>query len=292
MRKALSWIAATLLLAGAAHWDCSAAVGRQISFATQVCLDDGKHTTEYIRQRVDGIYSCYKNPKYDEYGMRIMERDDLDSIYCSSRYKALYQKTCEMSEDELILDYDHWTNSQDDNQFTYQVGKIENITDSTATAYVEGKNFGEDCTIVLVLLFEHGDWYVDDFLSIDGDSEKAYLESLITEAITGKIVRFYEDYVFYGKDDLTTEEAVAKYCTRRLAQKLKDSYEYDGEGYAIWDFRGPQWGAGDSDAHQVDAVTPLGGNRYKVEYFDGGEKYSCTVNVIVRGNSILFDGIE
>ena len=45
--------------------------------------DDGKHTVDYIRQRVDGMYACYKNPKYDESGFRLMTRGNLDSAYCS-----------------------------------------------------------------------------------------------------------------------------------------------------------------------------------------------------------------
>ena len=280
--------AAALTMAVAGHLTYAATVRLPGSIAYP---NDRKHTANYIRQRVDDIYSIYKDPKYDEYGARILERVNLDDTYCSTRYKTLYQKAYDLSEDELILDYDHWTNSQDDNQFTYRVGEIENITDSTAIANVEGKNFGESTTITLALFFERGDWYVDDFLG-DGVSEKGFLENVVTEGIIGKIVRFYEDYVFYGKDDLSIEEAVKKYCTPELVRKLKDDYDYDGEGYAIWDFRGPQWGPGDSDAHQVDAVTPMGEGRYKVEYTDGGEKHSCTVSVIVKGSNVLFDGIE
>ena len=291
MKETFVWIATALLLVAGGHLTCSATSSIPTYLNINAHSDDGKHTAKYIRQRVDDIYSCYKNPQYDEYGMRIIERGDLNDTYCSSRYKALYQKAYGMSEGEMILDYDHWTGSQDDNQFTYRVGKIENITDSTATAYVEGKNFGEDYTIALSLYFERGDWYVDDFLS-DDETEKDYLEKVFHQLVGDKIVRFYEDYVFYGKDDLTTEEAVVRYCTPRLARKLKDAYEYDGEGYAIWDFRGPQHQAGDSDAHHVDAVTPKGDGLYQVEYTDGGQKLSCTVSVIVEGSKVLFDDIK
>ena len=143
--------------------------------------DDGKHTVDYIRQRVDGMYACYKNPKYDEAGYRLMTRGNLDSAYCSMmtrgnldsaycsmRYKALLSQAEEMAgDDDIVLDYDHWTNSQDDNNFTYEVGRIDQITDSTAFAEIYGKNYGNDYTIVLGLYFERGDWYVDDFLSPD-----------------------------------------------------------------------------------------------------------------------------
>lgn len=144
--------------------------------------DDGKHTADYIRQRVDAMYACYKNPKYDESGIRQMRRVNLDSAYCSLRYQALYQKALEAAgDDDIVLDYDHWTNSQDDNNFTYEVGRIDQITDSTAIAEIYAKNFGNDYTIVLGLYFERGDWYVDDFLSPDRkDGEKDYFLNYIS----------------------------------------------------------------------------------------------------------------
>ena len=147
--------------------------------------DDGKHTVDYIRQRVDGMYACYKNPKYDKEGFRLMQRVNLDSAYCSLRYMALLSKAEEMAgDDDIVLDYDHWTNSQDDNNFTYEIGRIDQITDSTAFAEINGKNFGNDYTIVLGLYFERGDWYVDDFLSPDRkDGEKEYFQSYIRDRL-------------------------------------------------------------------------------------------------------------
>lgn len=150
--------------------------------------DDGKHTVDYIRQRVDAMYACYKNPKYDESGYRLMTRVNLDSAYCSLRYMSLLSKAVEMAgDDDIVLDYDHWTNSQDDNNFTYEVGRIDQITDSTAFAEIYGKNFGNDYTIVLGLYFERGDWYVDDFLSPDRkDGEKEYFQDYIRNKLKEK----------------------------------------------------------------------------------------------------------
>ena len=65
--------------------------------------DDGKHTVDYIRQRVDGMYACYKNPKYDESGFRLMTRGNLDSAYCSMRYKALLSQAEEMAGDDDMI---------------------------------------------------------------------------------------------------------------------------------------------------------------------------------------------
>lgn len=149
---------------------------------------DIQHTESFIRQRVEAIYSCYKNPKYDETGARVMKRLNLDSLYCSESYKKLLDQALELAgEDDIVLDYDHWTNSQDDNEFTCEVNRVENISDSTAVVKIDAKNFGNEYTIVLGLHLERDNWYVDDFLSPDGkDGEKFYLEKYIRETIKAK----------------------------------------------------------------------------------------------------------
>ena len=84
---------------------------------------------------------------------------------------------------------------------------------------------------------------------------------------------------------------INSYCTKRLAKKLADDYEYEGGGYAVWDFRsGAQ--DGDSDVQQVDSVRALGEGEYKVSYNDMGNKGSCVISVIVDGDHILFDDIS
>ena len=144
-----------------------------------------KHTEAYLRERVDSIYFNYKNPKYEKSGHRIYNGRfiDKDSAYCSKSYKDLLAKAEAIAEEneEPLLDYDHWTNSQDDNNFTYEVGKISNMTDSTAVVKVKAKNAGKSYTITLNMRFERGDWYVDDFISDDGTGEKTYFENYIKE---------------------------------------------------------------------------------------------------------------
>lgn len=96
-----------------------------------------KHTESYIIQRIDSIYGRFTNPTYDMNGKRILNhRYNYDSVFCSSRYNALLNRADELSNDEdYLFDYDHWTNSQDPEDFTCNVGKIENITDSTQLLY-------------------------------------------------------------------------------------------------------------------------------------------------------------
>lgn len=104
-----------------------------------------------------------------------------------------------------------------------------------------------------------------------------------------KIQKFYKDCVF-GREE-ATDEVINSYCTKKLAKKLADDYEYEGGGYAIWDFRsGAQ--DGDSDVQKVNNVEALGEGKYKISYNDMGTKGSCIITVVVDGDNILFDEIS
>lgn len=104
-----------------------------------------------------------------------------------------------------------------------------------------------------------------------------------------KIQEFYQKYVF-GREEMTREVAY-KYCTKSLAKKLADDYDYDGDGYAVWDFRsGAQ--DGDSDVQEVNDIEELAENIYKVTYNDMGHKGVCIITVVSEGDDILFHEIE
>ena len=142
-------------------------------------LGDGtidKHTEAYILERMDAIYSRYKDAD------GVNRNVDYDGLFCSSHYKKLYKEASDICEknDDILLDYDHWSCSQDDGDFKVKGIKVENITDSTALAIVEATNYGQKTTIRLKLLFERDDWYVDDFLDADGkEGEKAMFMKVV-----------------------------------------------------------------------------------------------------------------
>lgn len=146
--------------------------------------DINKHTEAYILERMDSIYSRYKdkNVTIGEYGREIRRDINYDSLFCSSRYNKLFDEAGEicMKNDDILLDYDHWTRSQDDGDFRVKSIKVENMTDSTAIAIVEATNFEHKTIIKLSLFFERNDWYVDDFLNEGGpDGEKAFFREYI-----------------------------------------------------------------------------------------------------------------
>ena len=119
--------------------------------ATTVSAEnDGKHTAEYIALRLSKIYELRN-----------------DSLCCSQHYLELYAKAAEKSEQEgtLFFDADHWVMGQDVSEdWSYGLQQVNNITDTTAQATMVIHNF-TDQKVVLDLVFERDDWYVDNFHS-------------------------------------------------------------------------------------------------------------------------------
>lgn len=105
----------------------------------------------------------------------------------------------------------------------------------------------------------------------------AALDSKVTELVK----EFYSKYVFGGEE--ATDEVINKFCTKKLAKKLADDYEYEGNGYAVWDFRSE---GDDVPESKVLDVKPLGSGKYKVIM---DHDAICVVTVVVENDKILFD---
>ena len=116
---------------------------------------------------------------------------------------------------------------------------------------------------------------------VDSQAEQ---QAAIDAKVSENIEEFYKNYVF--GDEEATDEVINKYCTKKLAKKLAGDYEYEGGGYAVWDFRS---GGQDSDESKVLNVEALGDGKYKV-VMDANA--TCIISVVVEGNDILFDEID
>ena len=126
--KKLLFVAVLVLAA------CGNKTGRTVNDADSLRTDtltdaiSEKHTAAYISQRVDSMYSRYKNATRNQFGLVIDHTVNYDSMFCSTRYQNLKSQALALAEDDLLLDYDHWTNSQDDGDFSYQIEKIEDLS--------------------------------------------------------------------------------------------------------------------------------------------------------------------
>ena len=119
-----------------------------LSVSTTQAPGDQLHSAEFITLRIDTIYRLRNNEKC-----------------CSQRYMELYNKAQKISEEDgtLFIDSDHWIAGQDmDEEWSYELMSINNITDSTAQATMNIHNYA-DQKVVLDLVFERGSWFVDNF---------------------------------------------------------------------------------------------------------------------------------
>ena len=78
-----------------------------------------------------------------------------------------------------------------------------------------------------------------------------------------------------------------KYCAPRLLNKLASDYDYDGYGYAIWDFRsGAQDGVGPT---KILSITPLGDMWYRYDFVDMGFKGAKKVHFVKTNGAMKMD---
>ena len=113
-----------------------------------------------------------------------------DHKFMSKEYNRLQDKAMEIAEriEDLVIDADHWVQGQEWTYPTMAVGKIENITATTATAHVTitkhiPDNEESQTQLILPLVFERNDWYIDNMQQYyEGEllDEKAWYQEYVT----------------------------------------------------------------------------------------------------------------
>ncbi len=83
----------------------------------------------------------------------------------------------------------------------------------------------------------------------------------------------YDEYIF-GSDGSGDFEDVVEHFSPEILSKLRNEFEYDGGGYAVWLFRtGAQ--DGPEDKSEVTSISTGGDGWYTVFFSDMGVKGSC-----------------
>ncbi len=80
-------------------------------------------------------------------------------------------------------------------------------------------------------------------------------------------------------------------CTPKLLKKLSADYDYDGGGYAGWDFRSDAQD-GPSEVTRIIKVTPLGDFWYRYDYYDMGIRGANKVKLVEQNGKLLFDAVR
>lgn len=124
-------------------------------------------------------------------------------------------------------------------------------------------------------------------ITIQQESSRNAFDSKAIE----KIQTFYSRHIF--GNEFANDSVIAKYCTKALAQKLRDEYdnEYsDGGGYAVWKFRSNAQDG--EDIRGIEKIEPLGDGKYQVHYNDMGNKGTHTITTVIQDGVIFFDKLD
>ena len=145
--------------------------------------DSIRHTKEYIAQRIDTIY------KYKD-----------DSRFCSEKYLSLDAQASKLSHEMgyVYRDYEHWVMGQDiDPKWSYKIKEIRDIKEAEATVEMIIHNF-KNQRVILNLVYECGDWYVDNFRTSfsskspdEVEGEKADMLTFIHDCFNEKVEKKY-----------------------------------------------------------------------------------------------------
>lgn len=129
---------------------------------------------------------------------------------------------------------------------------------------------------------EAGAWNqldLTDYDRVPAHDNSAKDDSIIVDFIT----EMYNNSLYV--EDAFLEE----HCTPRMLQQLKDDYEYDGEGYANWDFRSES-NDGFSDENGIIRIDKIDG-RYYYEARDAGYIFRNILSAFVQDGKVMLDGI-
>ena len=124
-------------------------------------------------------------------------------------------------------------------------------------------------------------------ITIQQESSRNAFDSKAIE----KIQTFYSRHIF--GNEFASDSVIAQYCTKELAQKLRDEYdnEYsDGGGYAVWKFRSNAQDG--EDIRGIEKIEPLGDGKYQVHYNDMGNKGTHTITTVIQDGVIFFDKLD
>lgn len=111
-------------------------------------------------------------------------------------------------------------------------------------------------------------------------NEEVIIQEFITNMYNNQL---YNEYDF-----------LEKHCSRHLLRVLQEDYEYDGIGYAVWDFRtsAQESKPDSSNESKIISVESIGDGWYTYEFYDGGWKGQKRIKASIVGGEVIMDVIE
>lgn len=129
--------------------------------------------------------------------------------------------------------------------------------------------------VVVALCGAAAYWWL--FRTKNSNTEKGKAEENTESIMTKKFIEaFYYNEVFFrsgkkipGFEDVNIDNSCSPELKKRLHYVYEHEYGYEGDGFAVWEFRtGANGGISDVDA--VDSIVAFPNNWYRVFYTDMG----------------------
>ena len=163
----------------------------------------------------------------------------------------------------------------------------------------------DEYTVKLSNFDEHGNWLRCDIKH--GDYKSFYKRTIvykgeenpyqkeIDEALEGDpvIQQFITD--MYENQKYNEYDFLEQHCTDKLLKYLKEQYEYDGEGYAVWLFRTSSQDGKPGVENVRDQIISIAKDSegwYHYQFFDGGWRGENKLRIYVEDGKVMMDELE
>lgn len=110
------------------------------------------------------------------------------------------------------------------------------------------------------------------------------------DAVATKFISdFYQNYVF--SDAQGNFEDIKDNFSEKILKELRDKYDFDGEGYAVWIFRSDAQD-GPEDKQIVENISIDGDGWYTATLNDMGNPTGCRFHITVDNGKVLVSDFE
>ena len=127
--------------------------------------------------------------------------------------------------------------------------------------------------------------------SIESNAETTESVNLKKQKLVKAFLQdLYDKYVF-GNDEFYDFEDIVEHFSLKILTKLRNEYEYDGGGYAVWLFRtGAQ--DGPEEKSEITSISTEGDGWYTVFFSDMGIKGSCRFQANIVEGEVFVNNFE
>jgi len=125
------------------------------------------------------------------------------------------------------------------------------------------------------------------------------MESLEDDNQNEVVNQHAKDFIkdMYEHQRYNDYDYLEEHCTAKMLQQLKDNYDYDGEGYAVWLFRSSGQDSNPDAANPETKILTInpsdkGDGWYDYQFMDCGWRGESLIKLVEKGDGFLIDSLK